>query len=116
MQTTFPKSSLLLVPILKVFQDELRSIYGDKLVEIILYGSYARGDFNENSDVDLLLLFEDKYPYFQQDDIVYNSVVKILSEHQQLISLMPIYKSSFENRKTPLYQNIKQEGIRLWTK
>jgi uncharacterized protein len=108
--------ALLLAPVLQAFQDELLRIYGDKLVEIILYGSYARGDFNENSDVDLLLLFEDKYPYFQQDSRVYNSVVQILSEHQQLISLMPVYKTSFETYKTPLYQNIKREGIRLWTK
>ena len=30
-----------------------RSVYGEELVQVILYGSYARGDYNHDSDVDL---------------------------------------------------------------
>ena len=33
------------------FSQELRRILGDKLTKIIVYGSYARGDFRENSDI-----------------------------------------------------------------
>ena len=40
------------------FSQELRSILGDKLTKIIVYGSYARGDFRENSDIDIMILVD----------------------------------------------------------
>ena len=33
--------------------------YGDKIREIILYGSYARGEASKDSDIDLLVLIDD---------------------------------------------------------
>ena len=33
-----------------------RSVYGEELVQVILYGSYARGDYSHDSDVDLVAL------------------------------------------------------------
>ncbi len=38
------------------FSQELRHILGDKLTKVIVYGSYARGDFRENSDIDIMIL------------------------------------------------------------
>lgn len=41
--------------------------YGDRLAKIVLYGSYARGDFHEDSDVDyLVLLDEDNVSSFKE--------------------------------------------------
>lgn len=37
---------------------DLRELYGDRYRDLILYGSYARGEEDEGSDVDLLLLLE----------------------------------------------------------
>lgn len=50
--------SELIQPILGSFVKKMRMLYGRQLHSIILYGSYARSDFNEESDVDLLLLLE----------------------------------------------------------
>ena len=35
---------------------EVNSILGNRIKRIILYGSYARGDYNNNSDVDIMIL------------------------------------------------------------
>ncbi|MDR3012266.1 MAG: nucleotidyltransferase domain-containing protein [Chitinispirillales bacterium] len=35
---------------------EIKEYLGDKLDKIILYGSYARGDYDEDSDIDILIL------------------------------------------------------------
>ena len=40
-------------PILKRFRDALDEMYGDRLERVVLYGSRARGDAREDSDVDL---------------------------------------------------------------
>lgn len=38
--------------------EELRRIYGTHLKQIILYGSYARGDYRDDSDIDLMVLVD----------------------------------------------------------
>ncbi|MEM4970160.1 MAG: nucleotidyltransferase domain-containing protein [Sulfolobales archaeon] len=35
------------------------SVFGDRLVSLVLYGSYARGDFRGDSDVDLIVVLND---------------------------------------------------------
>ena len=38
------------------FTRQLKSILGKNLSKVIVYGSYARGDYRENSDVDVMVL------------------------------------------------------------
>ena len=45
---------------LKDMAVEARNLYGDKLKEVILFGSCARGDFESDSDVDIMILVDVK--------------------------------------------------------
>ena len=38
------------------FLTDVRSLFGEKLKSVIVYGSYARGDYNEHSDIDVMIL------------------------------------------------------------
>ena len=42
--------------ILKKYVEDVHKIYGEKLRTVILYGSYARGDFITDSDIDIMIL------------------------------------------------------------
>jgi len=42
--------------ILSEVKKKLKKLYGPKLFDVILYGSYARGDYDQNSDIDLLVV------------------------------------------------------------
>lgn len=42
--------------ILMEFSLKVKDFLGKSLSKIILYGSYARGDYRENSDIDLMIL------------------------------------------------------------
>ena len=44
--------------ILCEFRNKTKSIMGDSLKQMILYGSYARGDYGDNSDMDIMVLTE----------------------------------------------------------
>ena len=44
--------------IIQEFKIEIRKFVGSNLKTILLFGSYARGDAVEGSDIDLLLIFE----------------------------------------------------------
>lgn len=40
--------------LLKRYVDDVQTIYGSELNTVILYGSYARGDFRPDSDIDIM--------------------------------------------------------------
>ena len=40
------------------FSEEAKRIYGAKLYKVILYGSCARGDFEQDSDIDIMVLLD----------------------------------------------------------
>jgi predicted nucleotidyltransferase len=85
----------------------------DKDAEIILFGSHARGDWDEESDWDFLIL--SKYP--EKSDIKEKIRKDILDEIEHLVSevvfiLMHNKKVWEEDYSvTPLYYNIEEEGI-----
>ena len=41
---------------LDVFLESVKRYFGNNLKSVIVYGSYARGDYNENSDIDIMIL------------------------------------------------------------
>ena len=48
----------------------VQEIFGERAKKVILYGSYARGDFNKHSDIDIMILTdipeEEMYKYWSQ--------------------------------------------------
>jgi len=46
--------------VIKGFTETMKNHYGDRLSKIILHGSYARGDFNEEADIDFLVWLNDE--------------------------------------------------------
>lgn len=49
------------------FKQAMQDLYGDRLAKIILYGSYARGDFHEESDVDFMVVLKGEEPSRSQE-------------------------------------------------
>lgn len=47
------------IPIAAEFKRGLQAIYGDGLANLILFGSYARGDFHAESDLDFAIVLKD---------------------------------------------------------
>lgn len=46
---------VMLNSLLKQYIEEIGKIYGEHLKSVILYGSYARGDFRPESDIDIMI-------------------------------------------------------------
>jgi predicted nucleotidyltransferase len=82
---------------------------------IILYGSYARGEQKENSDIDILILVnKEKITYSDEKRIKY-PLYELEFETGTLISPIIFSRDDWEIRHkiTPFYKNVKQEGILL---
>ena len=44
--------------LIQLYVSNIHDIYGSHLRQIILYGSYARGDFRPDSDIDIMILLD----------------------------------------------------------
>ncbi len=63
--------------LLTAFKIDLQNLYHERLDKLILFGSYSRNEAQENSDIDLLLVLNDKQisPYKEIDftnDLVFS--------------------------------------------
>ena len=82
---------------------------------MILFGSHARGQSNEESDWDILILIDRPKANRSVEDKYRSEMFQLELELGEPISTFVYSKSDWESKFlfTPLYQNIKKEGIKL---
>jgi predicted nucleotidyltransferase len=98
-------------PILEEVKGSLQKIYGDKLKGVILYGSYARGDATEGSDIDLILLLDKIEDPVLEMGKYFDVIWKLDLKYDTVISILPIEEEEFRIRRLPVLLNTKKEGL-----
>jgi len=97
--------------ILRDLHTELARLYGPRLRNVILFGSAARGEQREGSDLDVAMVlsdFERPWPEVQRT----GQLVSDLSLRYGLtISLLPIRERALREQATPLTRRIAREGV-----
>ena len=88
------------------FVSILKDKYGDRIKKVILFGSYARGEADEESDLDVLVV----------GDVDFNEVidltVKIMLKHGVLISVIVEDEEEFEKKKDySFHRTVLSEGV-----
>lgn len=82
------------------------------LKKIILFGSHARGDYNDSSDYDILVIVDKKNKSIQ--DIILDASVEIMDNYYELIGCIVCDEKEWELKKRfPIGLNILREGIEL---
>ncbi|GEM_PF-199355 len=97
--------------ILKEFKTEIKELYGKRLKKVILYGSWARGEATEDSDIDVLIVLEGKVLPGREIDRMIDIITKINLKYGVLISVYPVSEKDFHEVRSPLLMNIRKEGI-----
>lgn len=103
--------------LIQQYVSNIHDIYGSHLRQIILYGSYARGDFRPDSDIDIMILLDlsdidiKKYRH-QLSDMTFDFNM------DYDVDIKPIAKNEEHYRKWidnyPFYSNVNREGVRLY--
>lgn len=112
---SFFNSNAILSDSVRHMIKELREIYGECLLRAVLYGSYARGDETEESDVDIALFMNGN-----QSREMFEKMIACVARHEiecgKVLSVIDIDNSKYEEwgGVLPFYRNIEKEGIVLW--
>lgn len=97
--------------ILTEVKNALKKLYKENLVDVILYGSYARNEFNKNSDIDLLVVLKKPESAGKEIDKIVDAIYDINLKYNTLISVVPVSEHDYRNINSPLLLNVRREGI-----
>ncbi len=114
------------ITMLQQYRQALLDHFPNDIEQLILFGSQARGDSHEESDIDILVVvsWNEEYlgngfyvaPY---DDPRWQTIINLASdlslEYGVLLSPKVMSQKRFE-RWSPLGNEIKKEGIEIWRK
>lgn len=105
------KSREEVLTIVRQFHDQLAALYGKRLKGVYLYGSYARGEATEDSDIDVAVVLEGTFDAWEEDGRISEITSDLSLRHNCL--LMPFLLSEEERRRTPyaVHRNIVDEGV-----
>jgi uncharacterized protein len=97
--------------LMKEFKEGLVRIYGDKLKAVYLYGSYARGDYRQGSDVDVMILLSDYKNYWEELRRSTELASDVSLEYDVTVSRLIIKESQWQESVMPVIRNIHKDGV-----
>lgn len=87
--------------------------YQENLDELILYGSQARGDAQEYSDIDVLVVLKQAFNYREEIERTSQFIADLSLEYDTVISRAFISAQRFQNENSPFLLNVRREGVSL---
>ena len=98
--------------IVKEFKQKIAELYGQRLKKIVLYGSYARGQANdEHSDIDLAVVLAGAVDPCEEIDRMADIFTDLNLEHNVLIAVYPVSEENYIEVNSPLLLNLRREGV-----
>ena len=99
--------------ILQELREALEALYGPRLKRLVLYGSYARGEATDDSDIDVMVVLDGKVSIWEEITRMNDVVTELCLKHAALISLYPIAESDYLTKQSLVLRNVHREGVRL---
>ena len=94
------------------YKANLQNLYGNDFVELILFGSYARGDFHKESDIDFAIVLR-KPKVRPAEEILKTTPIGVQLElkYGMMLSTLPVSMEKMQTSMQGVYQDIRKDGI-----
>ena len=102
--------------ILSKIAEVAKNTFGNNLQAVILYGSYARGDYDDASDIDIMIIADvDRGDLFRYEKPIIKATSELGLENDVVITATLKDKKTFEQYKNalPFYQSVLKEGVKI---
>jgi predicted nucleotidyltransferase len=96
--------------LLRELKSELTYIYGERLKGVYLYGSYARGEQQPGSDVDVMIVLSSFKRYGDEIKRTSELNAKLSLEYNLSISRLFLTEERWKHEDSPLLRNIRAQG------
>lgn len=97
--------------ILTELRQRLEAIYGDRLVRLVLFGSQARGDAEEGSDIDVMVVLKGQVSPCEEIERTGDDVAQICLDHEVVVCCVFMSEDRYAHERSPLLLNVRREGI-----
>lgn len=98
-------------PIIREYRDQLARILGEALEAVVLYGSHAREDAQEGSDIDILCVMRLPFDYGTLIRNTAEAAARISPKYDVAISTAFALSEEYQTRNTPFLMNVRREGV-----
>lgn len=97
--------------ILMQLRSHFEQLYGDRLTQMVLYGSQARGDARPDSDIDILVVLKGQVNPGEEIKITSHIRADLSLTNDEVISCLFMDEQRFIHYNGPLLRNIRKEGM-----
>jgi hypothetical protein len=90
---------------------DLRGLYGERLKQVVLFGSWARGDAHPESDIDLLVVLDEvasrRREMKRMDEVMWQHSYA----NDTVVTEIPVSEREFRESDAPLLIRVRAEGV-----
>jgi predicted nucleotidyltransferase len=92
---------------------ELRELYGERLKQVLLFGSWARGDAHPESDIDLLVVLDRIESRWEERDRMSDILYRHSLDNETIVTEVPVSEAELEEAEIPLLMRVREEAVRI---
>lgn len=97
--------------ILIELKQRFKKLYGERLVQLVLFGSQSRGDTKPGSDIDVLVVLKEPVNFEIENQQMSEIVAHLSLRHTEVINCIFVDENAFQHSQEPLLRNVRQEGV-----
>lgn len=97
--------------LLRALRERLEALYNERLHRLVLYGSHARGEATDASDVDVMVVLHGDVDAWEEIKRMSDVAYHLQSESEELISIYPVSTEDYRHSSMPALVNARREGV-----